>query len=347
VTAVSFHRFDEPLDGAGSWESRWLEPGFRVHDIVPSWNADTPVGSWIDVSVQGRDSRGETPWYALGTWASGDEAVRRTSTPGQDDGRCRVDVDTLVAADGLEAFRLRVTAHGAGDRAPTVRLVAATGASRRPAEPSVPSEPSLSRAVELDVPPLAQFAHCGHFPEYGGGGSSWCSAASTAMLLAFWGMGPTPEHTAWVGEGHADPGVDHAARSTYDVAYGGCGNWAFNTAYAGSFGLEGFVTRLRSLREAEAFLDSGIPLAASISAAPGELRGFRAEGTAGHLVVLAGVTVSGDPVVNDPAADTNADVRRVYDRAQLERAWLRGSGGVVYVVRPPGVPLPSRGGGAW
>jgi hypothetical protein len=188
--------------------------------------------------------------------------------------------------------------------------------------------------------------HRGHLPELDGGGASWCSAASTAMLLAFWGRGPGPEETSWVGEPYPDACVDHAARWTFDTAYGGCGNWPFNTAYAAGFGLEAFVTRLRSVAEAELFLGEGIPLALSITAGPGELDGFLAAGTAGHLLVLTGVTAAGDPVVNDPAAETNAEVRRVYDRAQLERAWLGGSGGIAYVVRPPGVSLPA-GGGAW
>ena len=266
-----------------------------MYDVVPSWNADTPSGTAITVALQGRDTAGETPWYSLGTWASGDDHIERTSVPGQDDGRCRVQVDTLVADGGLDAFRLRVSPLTAAGAAPRVRLVAAVASSERPPEPVVPSEPSLAGPLELEVPALSQFRHRGHFPEYDGGGASWCSAASTAMLVAYWGRGPTPEDMAWVGEGHVDPWVDHAARSTYDAAYGGCGNWPFNTAYAAGFGLEAFVTRLTSLREAEAFLDAGVPLAASIAAAPGELDGFLAAGTTGHIVVLSGVTGDGHP----------------------------------------------------
>jgi hypothetical protein len=52
------------------------------------------------------------------------------------------------------------------------------------------------------------------------------------------------------------------------------------------------------------------------------------------------MTPRGDPIVNDPAAPSNGDVRRVYDRCQFERAWIGGSGGIVYVVRPSEVPLP-------
>ena len=38
-------------------------------------------------------------------------------------------------------------------------------------------------------------------------------------------------------------------------------------------------------------------------------------------------------VVNDPAGATNAEVRRVYDRAQFERIWISASGGTAYVIR--------------
>jgi hypothetical protein len=234
--------------------------------------------------------------------------------------------------------RVRVELGGEGA---FVSLVAAVVSAGRPEHDSGASEPLLRDGVELVVPSYSQRAHAGHFPELDGGGASWCSAASTAMLVSYWGRGPTEVEMAWVGEGHVDGCVDHAARGTYDRAYGGCGNWPFNTAYAATFGLEAFVTRMRSLRDAEACLQRGIPVAASISARPGELDDFLAEGSAGHLVVIRGQTPGGDPIVNDPAAPANDDVRRVYDRTQFERAWLGGgSGGIVYVVRPPEVPLP-------
>ncbi len=201
-----------------------------------------------------------------------------------------------------------------------------------PSAPPTISEP-LGRAIDLDVPAFAQMPHHGHFPAYDGGGASWCSPASLAMVLAYWGAGPSVADLAWVGEGHDDPQVDHAARHTYDAAYGGCGNWSFGAAYAAGFGLDAVVTKLESLREVEELLDVGVPVIASIAAGPGELPGFAlVEGTAGHLVVVRGVTELGEPIVNDPAAATNGGVKRTYPRAAFERAWLGGSGGVVTIV---------------
>jgi hypothetical protein len=65
--------------------------------------------------------------------------------------------------------------------------------------------------------------------------------------------------------------------------------------------------------------------------------------------VLAGLTAEGNPVVMDPAAASSSSVRRTYDRAQFERAWLGGSGGMAYVLRDAAHPLPARPAGvrAW
>jgi hypothetical protein len=141
--------------------------------------------------------------------------------------------------------------------------------------------------------------------------------------------------------------VAAAAAEVADPAYGE-GNWSFNTAWAAQLTGDAFVTRLHDLRDAEGFIDAGIPLVVSVAYPRGGLRGAATRGTDGHLVVLRGFTAAGDPVVNDPAAPTERSVRRTYDRAELERAWLHGSGGLVYVIHRDDQPMPPRGrAGAW
>ncbi len=321
---------------AGIWTSPWIHPGFEVADIVPSWNARTPGGTAVDVALQGTTQAGaETRWYELAHWATSDE---RTSLPGQEDELGRVETDILRAAAPFRAYRLRLTLHG-GEAPPTVSLAAAVASSAE-GSPAATSTP-LGERLECDVPGFSQAIHDGSHLKYGGGGAVWCSPTSTAMVLAYWGAGPGPDDYDASAATGPDPSVPYAARHTYDRAYRGCGNWPFNTAYAAGFGLVAYVTRLRSLAEAELLLAVGVPLVASIAAGPGELDGYPGrEGTAGHLVVLTGIAAAGDPVVNDPAAASNAEVRRVYDRAQFERAWLGGSGGIVYVIHPPELELP-------
>jgi hypothetical protein len=330
---------------AGTWAGPWVEPGFEIHEVIPSWNAETPPGSLVEVELQARTPDGsETAWYALGRWTFDDDAFERTSVLGQEDAFGSVATDTFRASAPLVAYRLRLTLTAAGSGPPVVRLLAAI-ASSAGVTARDSSAPGAAAGIELAVPPYAQSTHHGEYPQYGGGGAAWCSAASTAMVLEHWGRGPSPADLAWVDPAIADPCVDHAARFTFDAAYDGTGNWPFNTAYAAHFGLDAFVTRLRSLAEAELFLAAGIPLVASIAAGAGELDGFLlSQGTAGHLVVIVGFTDGGDPIVNDPAAPSNEAVRRTYDRMQFERVWLKGSGGAVYVITPPGTALPpSRG----
>ena len=185
-------------------------------------------------------------------------------------------------------------------------------------------------------------AHRGHYPRWGGGGEAWCSPTSTSMVLAYYDRLPAPRRYRWVPDGHVDPWVDHAARMTYDHAYDGTGNWPFNTAYAAPLAGKAFVTRLRSMREAEQFLAAGIPLVLSIAFGPGQLDGAPISSSDGHLLVLVGVRDNGNVVVNDPAADSRRRVRRTYDRGQLERLWLEASGGLAYVITDPAHPLPTR-----
>jgi hypothetical protein len=330
---------------SGAWVSPLVEPGFPFTQLVPSWNAATPGQSWLQVSVQATTAAGTTDWYVLGLWAERDDGVHRTSVDGQADRDARVATDTLLARDQpLLAYRLRVTLERptVEDPAPSLRMVGAVVSDASAFVPVGASQPSGAEAVELAVPAYSQEVHRGHYPRWGGGGEVWCSPTSTQMVIAYWGMQPSGNDLDWIEPDHTDSSVDYAARSTYDSAYGGTGNWPFNTAYAARYGLDAFVTRLRSLGEAEQFIRAGIPLVASFKSGPRELDGFLFEGgTNGHLVVIVGFDATGNPIVNDPAAWSNAAVRRVYDRTQFERVWQRGSGGIVYVIHPQEVPLPN------
>jgi hypothetical protein len=194
----------------------------------------------------------------------------------------------------------------------------------------------------LDVPTYSQEVHVGHYPQWDNGGEAWCSPTSTSMVVAYWGAGPSAAETAWV-DPPVDAQVDFTARNVFDYTYDGAGNWPFNTAYAATRGdLRGFVTRLRSLAEAEQFIAAGIPLVVSVSFKKGELKGA-GYGTNGHLMVVVGFTESGDVVCNDPASHLiagNDQVRVVYGREEFENVWVPHSGGIVYVIHPEGHPLP-------
>jgi len=329
------------------WKTRWTAPGFDFTELIASWSARTPGTSWIEVQVRGRTAGGaRTSWDTLARWAAKDKAVKRRSGGTQADDGTRLAVDTWRTA-GLSSYQLRVRAHRErGRRMPRVDL-ATVMTSRLPAGTGATSTPGVARGVELPVPRYSQMVHTGHYPQWGGGGEAWCSPTSTTMVLGYYGRLPGAAAGRWVPAGHPDPWVDVTARATYDHAYEGTGNWTFNTAYAARRAGTAFVTRLRDLTEAELLVRAGIPPVISIAFGRGELSGAPIAASNGHLLVVVGFTAGGDVIVNDPAASTNAGVRRTYPRAELERLWLQASGGMAYVVHDAAHPLPPAPGGNW
>lgn len=344
---VDLHGASGPREQVwGAWVSPAVTPGHPFTSLVPSWNSTTPADSWLEVEARvSGDGVRWTRWFTLGRWSGSGEGAAPTSVPGQVCAEGLVDTDELLARDGVtwSTYQLRLVLHRgpASDAVPTVTLVGVVVA--HPGEHHTPQPTSAPvRGVELAVPAYSQQLHRNGNPEGGAGGASWCSPTSTSMALAFWGRGPSEADLAGIGPQVPDRAVVHAARRVFDHAFDGAGNWSFNTAYAAGYGVEAFVTRLRSLEEAELFVGAGIPLVASVSFRSEELEGAGYD-TSGHLLTVAGFDTAGDVVCNDPASHqlpSNDEVRVVYDRKQLEKAWLDGSGGLVYVIRPPEVPLP-------
>ncbi|MDA8371136.1 MAG: peptidase C39 family protein [Nocardiopsaceae bacterium] len=343
-----------------AWEtSTWTSPAhsldFGADELIASWNAKTPPGTWIEVALRAHYSEGgDTPWYVLGRWASGDADIKRMSVSGQRDGQSEIATDTLLISDKdgrarFTGYRIRVTLLRAQDSSATPSVVRVGAmASAVPDRFTVPaSQPGVGRGIELRVPRYSQNTHAGDYPEYDNGGEAWCSPTSSQMVLEYYGRTPTEEDLDWVEPpDHPDPSVDHAARFTYDYTYEGCGNWPFNAAYAATYqDMGAVVTRLGSLTDAEKLIAAGIPVITSQSFAERELDGA-GYGTEGHLMVLIGFTEDGDVIANDPASPSNEAVRRVYPRRQFENIWLRterrpadgstasGSGGVCYLYFP-------------
>ncbi|MEU8314423.1 peptidase C39 family protein [Micromonospora sp. NPDC048887] len=344
VTHTDPHSGTTAEYAAGTWTSPVAPAGFAVTELVPSWTADTPPGCWLRVELRGwAGGTAATGWYDLGHWAADDSAVHRASVPGQEDDRARVAADTLrVTGTTVTGWQARVTMHRrldapAGPVLRTVGVVASTDPPRGAEAAGGGADGAWGRVLE--VPRYAQRLHAAGETRWGGGGDSWCSPTCVSMVLDYWGAGPTPDRYAWVAPPGPRPQVVHAARHCYDHAFGGPGNWPFNTAYAATHGVDAFVTRLRSLAEAERFVAAGIPLIVSAAFTAGQVPGLDYD-TRGHLMVLAGFTADGDPVLNDPYAPDDERVRRTVPREPFESAWQAGSGGVAYVLRPESTPLP-------
>ncbi|HEY3083008.1 MAG TPA: C39 family peptidase [Chloroflexota bacterium] len=320
------HDATAPVDGLtlgvasrGRWTGPVVEAAFL--EAVPSWQADTPPGTWIEIELRASLDRGWTDWAKLGRWHTGEAPVVRGSIGGQP----IVDVDTLVLEQPASAVQARVTLEATeSDRTPRLRALG-IALSGWPDRAGV--VPPLGLASDLSVPPRSQMV----FPD---GGRVWCSPTSLSMVMAYW--------AGQVGEPSWDMPVPTVVRGVLDQARGIAGNWPFNTAFAAALGLRARVLRLASLAEVEPWTDAGVPVIASIRFRVGELAGAPiSSALGGHLLVIRGFTRGGDVLANDPAASSDRGVPRRYGRSQFERVWLNGSNGLVYLVHPPDWPVPA------
>jgi len=255
--------------------------------------------SWNTFDENGRIEfrlRNETavlsPWLPFAEWSP----RARRSYPSDLLG-VQVLTDTIRSAALFDAVEIRadgVAFHGLALSTPV---------------PLSSSLPYAGAARILDVPIQSQYVE--------GGDEGWCSPASITMLLRYHGI---------------DADLADVAHGVYDDVYFGCGNWAFNVAYAGAQSLRAFVAYIGSLERAQAFIEQSIPLALSFAWEQGELPGAPLQRSAGHFAVLSGFTANGDCAMNDPAIE---QVRVIYPRAAFERCWQR-HGGIGYVLAPVG-----------
>ena len=338
----------------GTWTSPVVEVGYPIKQAVPSWNADTPTGTWVETEFRGRKADGTwTKWFVMGRWASGDDFapadgrvgdIHRTSLNGQGDTDAALFTDTFVSKAGFEpdAFQTRARLYrpeGARVSPRLSSLSTMTSENLPDAHYTGTSDFTLGREVSLDVPQyqpehpprrvprvrgrrpgvvLADVVHDGH------------------LLLRTRGSGRGAG-------GHRRAQRRPAGRLRRDQHLGlrvrGCGQLAVQR-------------RLRQHVRAEVVRDpAALPRGGREvhrGGYPAHLldqlrRGGDARGRLqhpGHLVVLVGFTADGDPIINDPNKASNEEVRQVYTRENFERVWQTSTDGVTYVYHPKNVKLP-------
>lgn len=298
-----------PGSTTGTWTSTAHGPEFALTEIVASWQAAAPGASWVETQLSVRMGSSWSPWFSMGRWAFDDQAIKRTSNPHQDNAFSFISVDTWFphSGDSASAYHLRERLHGSADARPTIRQVAAVAFDSQ--QPSYhPSRTTMSRTVDLDAPGSQQ-------------------------------LRSLPPDDVFNRHCRRDGAGDWAAIHTYDESYDGTGNWAFNTAYASHYGLDGSVRQYDSLVPLEDWVRRGVPAVVSIAwdntsdNQRMHLDGADIDATGGHLIVVRGFTADGSVIANDPASPTNAAVRHVYRREQFEFRWQHASAGAVYLIK--------------
>jgi len=298
-------------------------------EAIPSWNAQAPSGTWLELFLRVRANHEWSQWYEMGVWtAASDGTTRRHSIANQQDEMARIAVDTLIMqtrrAEGIQV-RLRLYSERASI-SPVISNLAVALSDHAPATVSTSSGDPTLWDRSLNVPACSQMA-------YPDGGEIWCSPTSVSMVLRYWAQ------EAGQDVGDCETWVRTAVDGVYDEVYDGHGNWPFNVAYASTQGMEGHITRLSGLDEAEAWITKGVPLIVSLGWNAGELDNAPLEYSTGHLAVLSGFDAQGNPIVHDPAGFPNEAVASTYRRDQFERLWLTHSAGTTYILMPPTPPV--------
>ncbi|GCF07441.1 C39 family peptidase [Dictyobacter arantiisoli] len=311
-------------------------PKRPVTALIASWNASTPVGTWLEIHIRVRRDVNWTHWYALPIWASSNQTITRHSIAGQDDATGNVDTDTFrTRGKPATAYQFSMTLFSttASISAHLKRFSAIASYDTDGDHIPVIRADRAAWGSQLAVPQRSQMLPAYRGLGFGGGGEAWCSPTSTSMVMDYWSTilkSPALNQT-----------VPYTARSTYDYTYEGTGNWPFNTAHAGSYGLKSFVTRMYSLSQIEPWIKAGVPIIISIAYGRGELLNSPIPSSDGHLLVIRGFTRTGDVITNDPAAANNVDVQIIYWRANLQHVWLAASAGTAYIIYPENWIIPT------
>ncbi len=101
LATAPYSAFDKAgFYNGGSYYWGWMiSPVYEIASpfdtLVPSWEAMTPAGTWVELEVRVRSEGTWTPWFDVGVWASETGSVGRHSVGGQRSGAWGVLTDTL------------------------------------------------------------------------------------------------------------------------------------------------------------------------------------------------------------------------------------------------------------
>lgn len=305
----------------GLWTGCETPSAIPFVDLLATFNVSTPgkTGAILEARVKTGATGGWSPWVYVQSWG---KTTTSTSRVDKFDGG-RLDVDTLKLTQPATAYQLRVRLESFdydSKVVPSVRRVStcASGPVEDDAERQTLRAVTIQGewAKDLGVPFRAQGALDLPRPIWG----EICSPTSTTMVLAYYGT---------------DLKTLDNAEAIYDPTFDLFGNWGRAVSRAGELGYDAWLERFYTHDQVKAKIAAGIPVIASIRFKKGEVTGFLLEATAGHLIVIRGMTPEGDYIVNDPARRETGN-HQIYKAAEMAKAWFD-KGGVGYVITKPAI----------
>ena len=208
--SVQLGRISQNFSSNGTYTS----PPFACEGffgLIPSWNADTPPGTTVEMQVRVSTDGRWSHWFSFGTWSP---YISRASVPQQQDDIALVREEHLFLKDGCPAadtVQMRVLLHTTNlCVTPRVRLL---GVSTNATLKMGQEPPAFERTLTLP----SYSAHT-RDPAIA---DSITSLTTVVMMMNRWGIDLLPEEVA---------------RIAYDTAAGNFSNLSFLCAAAGCFG---------------------------------------------------------------------------------------------------------------
>lgn len=270
---------------------------------LPSYNGYSG-GEESAFKVQMRFPYGSTwsPWLTVGYWKNNIWSSYGTTTYGG--GLVDIDYVKLNSYTKSWQFKVILKRNSSDKPSPSVHKLGFFVSDSR-----TTSNVNINQLVNDN--PAAIFQPTSFIYQYGVDpniGGDICSPTSVSMVLKSFNISVNPRDFAL---------------ATYDPYWELFGVWPRVVQNASEYGLDGTVTRYRSWSEARAVLAAGGRIVMSIGQPL----------YAGHLLMLAGFTSDGKPIVHDPGK--SAGYSYVYNKTDLSTAWFT-KGGISYTFFPEG-----------
>lgn len=264
---------------------------------LPSWNGSAPGDSGgFRVLIRVPYLNGWSPWLDVGYWKANFWPSKTTHFSG---GWIDVDILDLYYYTDQWQFAVELKRNPGVATSPTLSLLSLFVSDSRTTQNIDYSAILADKPEQIFIPTtfLAQYRLSNEI------GGSICSPTTVSMILLSYKIPVDPLQFAW---------------DTYDPYWKMFGVWPRVVQNASEYGLVGTVTRYRNWSQARDVLAKGGRIGMSIGKPLYE----------GHLVMLAGFTSNGDPIVHDPAR-TYDGYAHVFNKIELSHAWFD-KGGVAY-----------------
>lgn len=268
---------------------------------LPSWNGHSPNDK-SSFKVLMRFYNGNwSPWLTIGFWKNNIWTSYGTTT--YNGGEINIDWAVLNSYNTKWQFQVVMKRTSVSEPSPNVYKLSFFASDHRTTD-------NVNISSILNDKPAQIFIPTDHIyqysidPEIGG---DICSPTSVCMVLRSYDIPVDPLQFA---------------EDNYDSYWGIFGIWPKAVQHAAEFGLRGAVKQYRNWSQAREVLAAGGRIVMSV--------GYPLY-PSGHLLMLAGFTSQGNPLVHDPARSNGYGY--MFNKTQLSQSWFN-KGGIAYTFFP-------------